>query len=217
MELDLVNRYLSTLPADDDHPYRTGAWTAQTGEWNGEWDRDDLDGDGEIPTDLDGVYVRNTENPMHAPIGFYHPFDGDGMIHVMAFQDGRASYRNRFVRTKGFEAEAQAGEALWAGLAEHPGRSKAAGMGRTREPEGLLVNRRRGPRRPDPLDLLPVRRGLSAGPADPGQSRNRKLGPRRTASQRTPRSTRRPVSCCSSTIRSRRPTCTMASSAPTTG
>jgi len=34
----------------------------------------------EIPADLDGIYLRNTENPVHAPIGLYHPFDGDGMI-----------------------------------------------------------------------------------------------------------------------------------------
>ena len=40
------------------------------------------------PTDLDGVYLRNTENPVHPSIGLYHPFDGDGMLHAIRF-DGR--------------------------------------------------------------------------------------------------------------------------------
>jgi carotenoid cleavage dioxygenase-like enzyme len=51
------------------------------------------------------------------------------MIHAMAFSDGRASYRNRFVRTKGFAAEQAAGEAIWAGLAEHPAKSRRPGWG----------------------------------------------------------------------------------------
>ena len=124
MPTTLINRIASGL-GDTDHPYQTGAWTPNFDEY----DATDLQVIGEIPTDIDGVYVRNTENPVHAPIGLYHPFDGDGMIHIMAFKDGRATYRNRFVRTKGFTAEAQAGEALWAGLAEHPAQSKRPGWG----------------------------------------------------------------------------------------
>jgi carotenoid cleavage dioxygenase-like enzyme len=120
----LVNRVTPTL-TNADHPYLTGAWTPAFEEF----DATDLEVIGEIPRDLDGVYLRNTENPIHEPIGLYHPFDGDGMIHAMSFQDGRAEYRNRFVRTKGFLEEAAAGEALWAGLAEHPSKSKRPGWG----------------------------------------------------------------------------------------
>lgn len=125
MPATLVNRVATTIRPDTDHPYMTGAWTPAFEEW----DATDLQVIGEIPKDLDGVYVRNTENPVHEPIGLYHPFDGDGMIHAMAFRDGQASYRNRFVRTKGFLAEAEAGEALWAGLAEHPSKSLRPGWG----------------------------------------------------------------------------------------
>jgi len=120
----LVNRVASTLRPND-HPYMNGAWTPTFEEW----DATDLEVIGELPRDLDGVYLRNTENPVHDPIGTYHPFDGDGMIHAMAFRDGRAEYRNRFVRTKGFEAEQVAGGSLWAGLAENPARSKRPGWG----------------------------------------------------------------------------------------
>jgi hypothetical protein len=71
----IVGKYLSTLPEDDDHPYRTGPWRPQSTEW----DADDLTiVEGEIPRDLDGVYLRNTENPLHPALKAYHPFDGDG-------------------------------------------------------------------------------------------------------------------------------------------
>lgn len=120
MDVELVGRALSTLPEDDDHPYRSGPWQPQTGEWR----VDDCEVIGEIPADLDGVYLRNTENPVHPAIKLYHPFDGDGMVHVVGFRDGKAFYRNRFVRTDGFVAEQNAGEALWAGIAERPTLSK---------------------------------------------------------------------------------------------
>ena len=121
MDVDVVGRILSTLPEDDDHPYRTGPWRPQTTEWKA----DDLEVvEGEIPTDLDGIYLRNTENPVHPSLKNYHPFDGDGMIHLVGFRDGKAFYRNRFIRTDGFVAEQEAGSALWAGLAELPGISK---------------------------------------------------------------------------------------------
>jgi carotenoid cleavage dioxygenase len=79
---------------------------------------------GEVPSDLDGIYLRNTENPLLPSMKMYHPYDGDGMVHLMGFRDGRAFYRNRFVQTDGFRAEQKAGEALWAGLAEPPALTK---------------------------------------------------------------------------------------------
>lgn len=112
---EIVGRFLSTLPDDDDHPYRTGPWRPQTTEW----DADDLVVvEGQIPRDLDGVYLRNTENPLHPALKYYHPFDGDGMVHMVGFRDGKAFYRNRFVRTDGLAEENAAGGPLWPGIAE---------------------------------------------------------------------------------------------------
>ncbi len=119
MDVEVVGRVLATLPEDDDHPYRTGPWRPQATEWRA----DGLEVIGEIPADLDGVYLRNTENPVHPAIDCYHPFDGDGMVHVVGFRDGTAFYRNRFVRTDGLLAEQEAGRALWAGIAERPERA----------------------------------------------------------------------------------------------
>ena len=115
MDVEIVGKFLSTLPEDDDHPYRTGPWRPQTTER----DADDLTVlEGQIPADLDGVYLRNTENPLHPALKFYHPFDGDGMLHIVGFRDGKAFYRNRFIRTDGLLAENEAGGPLWPGLAE---------------------------------------------------------------------------------------------------
>ena len=124
MQATTVNRVHSTLEPSD-HPYLNGAWTPI----HNEVDATDMEVIGEIPRDLSGVYVRNTENPVHQPIGMYHPFDGDGMLHTMSFRDGRAVYKNRFVRTKGFLAEQEANRAIWAGIAENPEKSERKGWG----------------------------------------------------------------------------------------
>jgi carotenoid cleavage dioxygenase len=58
----------------------------------------DLPVHGEIPRELDGLYVRNGSNPL--PGDSPHWFLGDGMVHGVLLSNGRASwYRNRYVRT----------------------------------------------------------------------------------------------------------------------
>ena len=116
MTSQIVNTITPTLPVDDDHPYRTGAWKPNYREW----DAHDLEVEGEIPSDLNGVYLRNTENPLIAAAERYHPFDGDGMIHAISFREGHAEYRNRMIRTEGLAVELEAGAAQWSGLAESP-------------------------------------------------------------------------------------------------
>ena len=114
----------SLLPSN--HPYLNGAWTPL----HEEVDATQLEViAGAIPTELDGVYLRNTENQIHQPLGRYHPFDGDGMVHQISFQNGAATYRNRFVRTRGLEAEQEAGGSLWGGLADPPSLAKRPGFG----------------------------------------------------------------------------------------
>ncbi|MFI5299280.1 MAG: carotenoid oxygenase family protein, partial [Polyangiales bacterium] len=75
---------------------------------------------GELPRDLHGTYVRIGSNPRFTQRGRYHWFDGDGMIHTVHFEDGRAHYRNRWVRTSAFLAEDKAGASLWTGVTERP-------------------------------------------------------------------------------------------------
>lgn len=75
---------------------------------------------GEIPANLTGMFLRNGPNPQFSPKGQYHWFDGDGMIHGVEIKDGIASYRNRYVQTRGYQLEKEANKPLWTGLLEPP-------------------------------------------------------------------------------------------------
>ncbi|MFN7734370.1 MAG: carotenoid oxygenase family protein [Pirellula sp.] len=76
--------------------------------------------EGEIPRGLEGMLVRNGPNPRFSPLGKYHWFDGDGMLHGVHIADGKASYQNRFIETEGYRKELKAGKALHTGLLEMP-------------------------------------------------------------------------------------------------
>ncbi len=72
--------------------------------------------EGAVPAALRGVHFRNGPGRQEAfGVPYEHPFDGDGMITRFAFDgsDAPVRYRNRFVRTREFEAEAQAGRMLY--------------------------------------------------------------------------------------------------------
>jgi carotenoid cleavage dioxygenase len=75
-----------------------------------------LDVTGAIPNALSGVYLRNGPNPMFEPLGAYHWFDGDGMLHRVRIENGKANYRNRWTRSRGLENEKSAGRAIYGGL-----------------------------------------------------------------------------------------------------
>lgn len=95
-----------------DNPYLHGAFAPVSEEVTAR----DLPVDGELPRDLCGAYFRNGPNSVHAPTNRYHWFDGDGMVHGVWFEDGKAHYANRWIRTRGLEAEAERGEAVWPGV-----------------------------------------------------------------------------------------------------
>ncbi|SIR99086.1 carotenoid oxygenase family protein [Williamsia sterculiae] len=60
----------------------------------------DLPVSGDIPPELDGHYLRNGPNPRRPED---HWFAGDGMVHGVHLEGGRArSYRNRYIRTESF-------------------------------------------------------------------------------------------------------------------
>ncbi|MEN9773134.1 MAG: hypothetical protein RL322_204 [Pseudomonadota bacterium] len=116
----------STIRPDNDNPFLRGPYQPVFSEYTAA--TRDLRVSGELPKDLHGVYVRNSHNQVHEPMGRYHPFDGDGMLHAMHFENGHATYRNRFIRTTGFLAEQAAGRSLWPGLIE-PKRRTRRGWG----------------------------------------------------------------------------------------
>lgn len=68
---------------------------------------------GELPKDLNVTYFRNGPDPQFPPRGAHHWFAGDGMLHRFQIQNGRVSYRNRWVRTVKWQLEHEAGESLF--------------------------------------------------------------------------------------------------------
>jgi carotenoid cleavage dioxygenase-like enzyme len=70
---------------------------------------------GELPRELNGTLYRNGPNPQFDAPGA-HWFVGDGMLHAFHLENGRASYRNRWIRTPKWQAEHDAGRALFGGF-----------------------------------------------------------------------------------------------------
>jgi carotenoid cleavage dioxygenase len=102
---------------------------------------------GELPPGLQGSFVRNGPNPMFEPLGRYHMFDGDGMLHGVTFDGGRVSYRNRWVRSRGLGAEMAQGAALYPGLGNvlsYPDRELTGDAGPVKNPANTHIIRHAG-------------------------------------------------------------------------
>ena len=92
-----------------DHPYLQGNYAPLRMES----DLNDLIVEGEIPQDLYGSYYRNGPDPQFPPMGGnYHWFGGDGMIHAFHFENGKVSYKNRWIQTSKWKQERKAGKSL---------------------------------------------------------------------------------------------------------
>ncbi|KAG0605587.1 hypothetical protein M758_9G071000 [Ceratodon purpureus] len=64
---------------------------------------------GTIPACMNGMFARNGPNPKFKPLGGYHWFDGDGMIHGLNIKDGKATYVARYVQTAKLQQEERYG------------------------------------------------------------------------------------------------------------
>lgn len=91
-----------------DNRYLRGAFAPVTGETSAT----ELEVHGELPPVLSGTYVRNGPNPATTPRAMSHWFLGDGMLHGVRIEGGRARwYRNRYMRTHKLATEAGFDEA----------------------------------------------------------------------------------------------------------
>ena len=113
MSID-VDPTATPAPGSSPDPFLAGGWEPVHDELVTE----DLAVTGALPAGLSGAYLRNGPNPAFAPLGAYHLFDGDGMVHAVEIQDGRARYRNRWIQSKGLEVERRAGHAIFGGLSD---------------------------------------------------------------------------------------------------
>ena len=79
-----------------------------------ETDVDGLVVEGEWPTDIRGTLYRIGPNPQFEPIEPYNPLLGDGVGHAFSIGEHRVSCKNRWIKTQQWQAENQAGRALFA-------------------------------------------------------------------------------------------------------
>lgn len=74
----------------------------------------DLEVIGTIPPELNGAYYRNSADHTYPPIFEKDIFlNGDGMVHMVRFENGHADLKTRYVRTTKFELERKARRALF--------------------------------------------------------------------------------------------------------
>jgi carotenoid cleavage dioxygenase-like enzyme len=79
-----------------------------------EVDLNDLEVDGEIPSDLNGAFYRVAPDFQFPPrFSDDVPFNADGAISRFLFKNGRVHLRHRYVQTERFKLERAAGRALY--------------------------------------------------------------------------------------------------------
>jgi all-trans-8'-apo-beta-carotenal 15,15'-oxygenase len=116
--------------ADRQAPYApasTAGWQLGLQTLNTEMaDGVELEVSGRLPAELRGTLYRVGAAAWEvAGERYRHWLDGDGMVHALRLEDGRAVYRNRFVVTAGREEERRAGRRLYAGFGTRPGGNNA--------------------------------------------------------------------------------------------
>jgi carotenoid cleavage dioxygenase len=79
-----------------------------------EGDAFDLAVEGTIPPEINGAFYRVQPDPQFPPLlGNDIPFNGDGMITMFSFENGRVHFRQRWARTDKWKLEHAAGRSLF--------------------------------------------------------------------------------------------------------
>ncbi|MHC3471093.1 carotenoid oxygenase family protein [Streptomyces sp. 7R007] len=74
----------------------------------------DLEVEGRIPPELNGAFYRAAADTQYPPRFANDVYiNGDGMIHMVRFDNGHADLKTRYVRTQRFQLERQARQALF--------------------------------------------------------------------------------------------------------
>lgn len=80
---------------------------------------------GTLPAWLHGTLVRNGPGQFETEDRAYrHWFDGQAMLHAFTIADGRVSYRNRYLRTRSYQADTANGQINYRGFATDPCRTR---------------------------------------------------------------------------------------------
>lgn len=96
-------------------PSKAISWRSASGRTSrAEVDIDDLEVEGVIPPEIDGGFYRVASDHQFPPkYADDIPFNGDGMVSLFRFRNGRVSLKSRYVKTQRWHAEREAGRALF--------------------------------------------------------------------------------------------------------
>jgi all-trans-8'-apo-beta-carotenal 15,15'-oxygenase len=116
-----MNKQINSVKSDFDSKqpksYNFEDWKGGARSLNQEFDYLIDDIEGEIPPELNGTLFRNGPGLLDVNgQGLHHPWDGDGIICAIAFSQGQAHFRNRFIETEGYLAERTAKHILYRGV-----------------------------------------------------------------------------------------------------
>jgi all-trans-8'-apo-beta-carotenal 15,15'-oxygenase len=107
----------SPTPTTVNLPYNLDQWKQGYRSQKQEYNYQITEIEGQIPPDLTGTLFRNGPGLLDInDKSVRHPFDGDGMICRISFHNGKAHFKNRFVRTEAYLAEQAAGKFLYRGV-----------------------------------------------------------------------------------------------------
>ncbi len=74
---------------------------------------------GTLPSDLEGVYIRNGTNPQFDSLSVrWQMFDGPGMLHQVHISEGKASYSNSYIRGRRYLVEKMLGREVYLSVGE---------------------------------------------------------------------------------------------------
>lgn len=124
----LVERWVERLRADpaiDSYNRDSAYGLPGFGPVHTELDRVEINTPGDLPQDLEGVYLRNgTNRQFRETRSRLHMFNGAGMLHQVQIKDGKAWYSNVYVRTPRFQFEREAGREIYPEFGDIAGNGK---------------------------------------------------------------------------------------------
>ena len=100
----ILNKLMRSVPKNNKNVKNTQKPWHLKGNWapvEKELEVQNLEVIGNIPKELSGKYIRNGMNPVSGYSD--HWFFGNGMLHCVEIENGKASYKNKYVRTPYFE------------------------------------------------------------------------------------------------------------------
>jgi carotenoid cleavage dioxygenase-like enzyme len=113
MAVTMAKKLTTELPAVSSHFPAYPQFSGFMKPCRYEGEVQNLEVEGTIPDEIDGVFYRVMPDPQFPPYIDNDPwFNGDGMVSAFSIHDGKVAFKQRYVRTEKFVKEREAKRAL---------------------------------------------------------------------------------------------------------